>query len=107
MKPGKPVNPEVKKPPQSVWTPQPVPQTPRVELPKPIKANRVGQKVIYRPAIEKNGVWIDGPGEINREGVVISWGTKWVYILNVQACKVEYAVPQSARLESNSTTKVA
>jgi len=85
------VNPEVKKPPQSVT------HTP-IELPKPVKVNRVGQKVIYRPAIEKNGVWVDGPGEINREGFVISWGAKWVYILNVQARKVEYAVPSSAKI---------
>ena len=42
-----PVNPEVKKPPQSI------------ELPKPVKVNRVGQKVTYRPAIEKNGVWVE------------------------------------------------
>ena len=63
------------------------------------KVNRVGSKVTYRAAIQQEGKWVDGPGKMDREGYVISWGTRWVTILNIDAKKIEYAVLSSARLE--------
>ncbi len=63
------------------------------------KINRVGSKVTYRAAVQQDGKWVDGPGEMDRLGYVISWGQKWVTILNLDAKKIEYAVLSSARLD--------
>ena len=71
-----------------------------IELPTPkAKVNRVGSRVTYRAAISQDGKWVDGPGEMDRQGYVISWGTRWVTILNLDARKIEYAVLSSAQLE--------
>jgi len=86
-----PKQPEVNK------TPKPETAAPYVSH-KP-KVNRVGSRVTYRAAISQDGKWVDGPGEMDRQGYVISWGTRWVTILNLDARKIEYAVLSSAQLE--------
>ncbi len=73
-------------------------KTPEKATPK-AKINRVGSKVTYRAAVQQDGKWVDGPGEMDRLGYVISWGQKWVTILNLDARKIEYAVLSSARLD--------
>ena len=77
---------------------EPIAEPAKTEVPK-TKVNRVGSKVTYRAAIQQEGKWVDGPGKMDRSGYVISWGTRWVTILNLDAKKIEYAVLSSARLE--------
>jgi hypothetical protein len=82
-------------------------ETPKQPEPKaepPKKVSRIGGKVTYRAAIQKEGKWVDGPGEMNRTGYVVSWGTRWVTILNLAEKKIEYAVLGSAQIEPSSKT---
>ena len=86
---------------------QPAQELPQAPAPKaepaPAPAQKpkmIGLKVQYRDYKKEEG-------PLDRTGFVVSWGREWVTILNLEAKKVEYAVPGACEFVKDAPNKVA